>query len=191
LSEEESDAAVVARVIAGDVEQYALLIDRHQQRIRALMRRMSGSDYEAEELTQQVFVRTYFALATYKPAFPFGAWIQRIAYNLAINHLRRERRAPMAAGIVGQESDEDEAPFEPVAPASAADTGLEAREELDQVLHEARTLPNGFRDIFVLRHLGELSYEEIAEVTGVPLGTVKSRLARARGMIVSALDKDA
>ena len=87
-----SDAEVVAAVLAGDRDAYAVIIQRHQRRVFAILLRLVRSPSDAEELTQEVMCRTYFALPDYRPEYRFSSWISRISSNLGIDHLRRQNR---------------------------------------------------------------------------------------------------
>jgi RNA polymerase sigma-70 factor (ECF subfamily) len=140
---------------------------------------MTGSSSSAEEIAQETFVRAYFALGSYKPAYPFGTWLRRIAINLALNAAQREAR---------QVSVEDEA-FDAM-PHPAQDDPAESaerRETRAAIWAALGGLSREHRVLIVLRHIDELSYQEIAEATGLPMGTVKSRIARARRQLQASL----
>jgi RNA polymerase sigma-70 factor (ECF subfamily) len=180
------DRAVVGRVLAGDREAYRLLVERHQRRIRAALWRLTGNTDEAEELTQAAFCRAYFALSGFNPQYEFGAWIYRIAHNLCINHIKRDRRELALDAILDKGDDEpaelgaDEETTSPERQVAAGETAARVRAALAQ-------LPDAFRDVLVMHFLLELSHEEIVAQTGVPLGTVKSRLSRARQHLAKVL----
>lgn len=180
------DRAVVSRVLGGDRDAYRLLVERHQRRIHGALWRLTGNADEAEELTQAAFCRAYFALAGYNPQYEFGAWIYRIAHNLCINHLKRDRRELELDAILDQGDDEaaelrdDDARTNPERQATSSDLAARVRAALAQ-------LPEAFREVLVLHFLLELSHEEIIAQTGLPLGTVKSRLSRARQLLAKAL----
>lgn len=180
------DRAVVSRVLAGDRDAYRLLVERHQRRIHNALWRLTGNAGEAEELTQAAFCRAYFALASYNPRYEFGAWIYRIAHNLCINHLKRDRRTLELDAILDRGDEEaadlpdDDAHTSPERQATTSDLAGRVRAALAQ-------LPESFREILVMHFLLELSHEEIIAQTGLPLGTVKSRLSRARQLLAKAL----
>ena len=185
-SQERSDAEIVAAVLDGDRDSYGLLVARYQQRILSAMWRATGDAAEAEELTQAVFCRTYFALATYDPRFTFSTWIYRIAHNLCINVRTRGQRAlsleavqEESGGATGLLADPGPSPEE-----------RRERHELAERIREALAqLPDEFREVVFLRHVQELSYAEICDATGLPMGTVKSRIARGRRLLAASLSR--
>lgn len=185
--EDPTDQAVVSAVMAGDRDVFAVLVQRHQRRIYHALWRMFGDAEEAEELTQGAFVRAYFALGSYKPEYPFSTWLFRIAYHLFLNERRDHRRE--VGFDDGGDADDDPAQRveDPAAPPHAL---VEARDLRRTVWQAVTALPEDYRTVIVLRHMQELSYAEICEITGLPVGTVKSRLARARHQLAGLLEAD-
>ncbi|HEV3468722.1 MAG TPA: sigma-70 family RNA polymerase sigma factor [Pyrinomonadaceae bacterium] len=174
-----ADGELVERAIAGREEGFEELVRRYQRPIVAYVYRMVG-DYDAAlDLTQEVFIKVYGSLGRYRPEFKFSTWIYRIAHNAAIDHLRRQ-------GGVRTEDLEVEAEggrtFEkPLASSAPTPEQLSERSERRAEIEEVvQALPPAYRELIVLRHAHDLSYDEIAEVTGLPLGTVKNRIFRAR-----------
>lgn len=174
-----ADAELVVRSIAGREEHFEELVRRYQRAIVAYVYRMVG-DYEAAlDLTQDVFIRVYNSLNRYRPEYKFSTWIYRIAHNAAIDHLRRHGTA--RTGDLKNSTAEGETYEKPLA--SAAPTPeqeserSERRAEIEEVV---QALAPAYRELIVLRHAHDMSYDEIAEVTGLPLGTVKNRIFRAR-----------
>jgi RNA polymerase sigma-70 factor, ECF subfamily len=184
-----SDQDVVAAVLAGERDAYALLIERHQGRVFHALLRMTGSSTDAEELTQDVFCRTYFALASYKPEYRFTTWLHQIASNLAVNFIHHRRRESPPTQDTPDDCDREQ--FLDAMPDDDPDVQPEAAilssDQSDALSRAVAQLPEGFREILVMRHVLELSYEEIGAATGLPMGTVKSRLLRARRRVVDAL----
>jgi RNA polymerase sigma-70 factor (ECF subfamily) len=175
--------------MAGEREAFGLLVGRHQARLFGAMLRMLGNRLDAEEVTQEAFVRAYAALAAFDPQYRFSAWLYQIAVNLAINYRWKRSREVM----VGRDAPEADRYFE-----GLPDTGPAGRPDALSVEADQRrrlwaavaALPPDARDMIVLRHVLELSYEEIRQATGLPMGTVKSRLERARGRLAEALRRD-
>ena len=163
-----SDSIVVQRVIAGDVEAFALLVDRHHGRLARYAFHLLGSDAEAEEAVQDSFVRAYRSLATYKEQELFGAWIMRILVNRCRTRLVRERRREETAAAWLRENDE---PFEPFEPSDHFAT----RDELSIALAQ---LPAEQREAVVLRYADELGYDEISSITGAGISALKMRVKR-------------
>ena len=175
-----SDCDLVASAITGLEGSFEELVRRYQRPISAYVYRMVG-DYEAAlDLTQEIFIKVYGSLRRYRSEFKFSTWIYKIAHNSAVDHLRRSstREQPL---INGSESESFELPIESsrLSPEQESER-KERRIEIESVI---RVLPSNYRELIILRHSQDLTYEEIVEVTGLPLGTVKNRLFRAREMM--------
>ena len=174
-----ADAELVVRALSGREDGFEELVRRYQRPIVAYVYRMVG-DYDAAlDLAQEVFIKVYNSLGRYRAEFKFSTWIYRIAHNAAIDHLRRigaSRTEEMT--IEGEGGTSFEKPLASKAPSPEQETERgERRAEIEEVVGQ---LPHAYRELIVLRHSHDLSYDEIAEVTGLPLGTVKNRIFRAR-----------
>jgi RNA polymerase sigma-70 factor (ECF subfamily) len=170
------DRQLVDAVIAGDHDAFRTLVDRESQAVIALCHRMLGDQTDAQDVAQDAFLQAYRALATFRGDGPFGAWLRRIAIRVAVARLSARRDVvsldaealdPRAATL--QSNDDPEA------------TAL-ALEQQTFILDTVATLPETQRDVILLRFYGDLSLQEIADLTSHPVGTVKSRLHR--GMVV-------
>jgi RNA polymerase sigma-70 factor (ECF subfamily) len=172
-----ADRELVTRAVAGREDSFEELVRRYQRPIAAYVYRMVG-DYDAAlDLTQEVFIKVYNSLSRYRPEFKFSTWIYKIAHNSAIDHLRRHctREQSLMNEFDGEQR---ELPIESRRPSPEQESErAERRAEIEQVVHG---LPTAYRELVLLRHSHDLSYDEIALVTGLPLGTVKNRLFRAR-----------
>ncbi len=155
------------RVIAGDVEAFALLVDRHHSRLARYAFHLLGSDAEAEEAVQDSFVRAYRSLSSYKEQEQFGAWIMRILVNRCRTRLAREKRREETAAAWVREA-EQFFPFEP-------SERLAMRDELSKALAH---LPTEQREAVVLRYADELDYHEISSITGANISALKMRVKR-------------
>jgi RNA polymerase sigma-70 factor (ECF subfamily) len=180
LWKDATDRDLVATANTGVEGSFEELVRRYQRPISAYVYRMVG-DYEAAlDLTQEIFIKVYGSLARYRSEFKFSTWIYKIAHNSAVDHLRRNagRERSLSNGVEG---DQYELPIESssLSPEQESER-KERRLEIESVI---RSLPNAYRELIVLRHSQDLTYEEIVEVTGLPLGTVKNRLFRAREMM--------
>lgn len=189
-AEATSDQAIVASVLAGERDAYATLIGRYQRRIYQSLRWMTGSAYEAEELTQETFYRAYFALASYNPQYRFSTWLFQIAFNLCRTAGKKRQREVALEDYFGEEDDEatHEAQRLLVDPGETPGSVAEASELRRLMWQAVAALPADYRQVIVMRHVHELSYEEICDLTGLPMGTVKSRLARARRQLAKVLE---
>jgi RNA polymerase sigma-70 factor, ECF subfamily len=156
------------------------LVRRYQRPISAYVYRMVGDYESALDLTQEIFIKIYGSLSRYRPEFKFSTWIYKIAHNAAIDHLRRNSGRERSL-TNGTEADNYDLPIEceGLSPEQQSERE-ERRVEIESVV---RSLPTAYRELIVLRHSQDLTYEEIVEVTGLPLGTVKNRLFRARDMM--------
>ncbi len=173
-----ADGDLVRRAIRGRDDGFEELVRRDQRPIVSYVYRMTG-DYEAAlDLTQDVFIKVYGSLARYRPEYKFSTWIYRIAHNTAIDHLRRQSTREHELRARSADGDTYERPVASDAPTpEQLSERAERRAEIEDVV---QNLPAAYRELIVLRHGHDLNYDEIAEVTGLPLGTVKNRIFRAR-----------
>jgi RNA polymerase sigma-70 factor, ECF subfamily len=175
-----SDPELVASAARGLEGSFEELVNRYQRPISAFVYRMVG-DYDAAlDLTQEIFIKVYASLARYRPEFKFSTWIYKIAHNAAIDHLRRTSSRERSLSV-GTETDNYELPLE--SDGLTPEQQSEREERRGEIENVVRSLPTAYRELIVLRHSQDLTYEEIVEVTGLPLGTVKNRLFRAREMM--------
>jgi RNA polymerase sigma-70 factor (ECF subfamily) len=155
-------------------------VRRYQRPITAYVYRMLN-DYESSlDVTQEVFIKVYNSLEKYSSDYKFSTWLYRIAHNAAIDHMRRN-----SANLQSLETENDEGAYQmqiesPLLTPEQERERSEWRSEIEAVV---KCLPSVYRELILLRHAQELSYDEIAEVTNLPLGTVKNRLFRAREMM--------
>ena len=180
LWKDATDRDLVATANTGVEGSFEELVRRYQRPISAYVYRMVG-DYEAAlDLTQEIFIKVYGSLARYRSEFKFSTWIYKIAHNSAVDHLRRNagRERSLSNGVEG---DQYELPIE--SSSLSPEQESERKERRLEIESVVRSLPNAYRELIVLRHSQDLTYEEIVEVTGLPLGTVKNRLFRAREMM--------
>jgi RNA polymerase sigma-70 factor, ECF subfamily len=158
------------------------LVEAHYKHVYNLALRMVRSEADAADLTQETFVRVYRSLPRLRAEGAQLAWIRRIATNLCLDHLRRRRAAPPACSLDALLADSpDLALFADQSDAGSDPYRHSAAEERKQVLHRALgALPDDYRALIVLHHVEGMGVEEIGDALGVPPGTVKSRLSRAR-----------
>ena len=172
-----ADVELVQTAVAGREASFEELVRRYQRPIAAYVYRMVG-DYDAAlDLTQEVFIKVYNSLARYRSEFKFSTWIYKIAHNAAIDHLRRHAvREQALTGSVDGERREVAIESRRLTPEQES----ERKERCFEIESVVQLLQASYRELIVLRHSHDLSYDEIADVTGLPLGTVKNRLFRAR-----------
>ena len=175
-----TDRDLVAAAVTETDGSFEELVRRYQRPIAAYVYRMVGDYESALDLTQEIFIKVYNSLRRYRSEFKFSTWIYRIAHNSAVDHLRRTSTREQSL-IKGSEDDQFELPVESNIPSPEQESERkERRVEIESVV---RGLPANYRELVILRHSQDLTYEEIVEVTGLPLGTVKNRLFRAREMM--------
>lgn len=177
FSDRLADGELVESAIAGREACFEELVRRYQRPIAAYVYRMVGNYDAALDLTQEVFIKVYNSLTRYRSEFKFSTWIYKIAHNAAIDHLRRHAVREQAL-TNGFDTERREVSLESrrMTPEQESERN-ERRSEIESVV---QMLPAAYRELILLRHSRDLSYDEIAEVTGLPLGTVKNRLFRAR-----------
>ena len=175
-----NDRELVASAVTGLDGCFEELVRRYQRPIAAYVYRMIGDYESALDLTQEIFIKVYGSLSRYRSEFKFSTWIYKIAHNSAVDHLRRMGGRELSL-INGREDDQYEVPIDSGALTPEQESEREERRlEIESVV---RALPSAYRELIVLRHSQDLTYEEIVDVTGLPLGTVKNRLFRAREMM--------
>jgi RNA polymerase sigma-70 factor (ECF subfamily) len=168
---------VVRRAQQGDVDAFERLYRAHAPAVHSLARRMLGNESAAREMVQDVFVRAWERLGSFRGESAFGTWLHRVGVNLILNQLRVTRRD--FARFLDDESDD-------AAPATGApDRSIEARIDLDAAI--AR-LPAGARSVFVLHDIEGYAHDEIAQMLGLAPGTIRAQLWRARRQLMRYLD---
>lgn len=176
-----SDDELVDEARRGDRGAMDLLLRRHYPRVNAVCRRIAGSTRDADDAAQEAMIKVVRNIASFDGRSSFGTWVYRIAANAALDELRRRRRGP-ALHIVGES---DEGPPEPTdVLAQRRVEAIADRMAIDSALAE---LSEEFKVPVVLRDVADLDYAEIATVLDIPIGTVKSRIARGRRILVDRL----
>ncbi|MDA8021162.1 MAG: sigma-70 family RNA polymerase sigma factor [Thermoanaerobaculia bacterium] len=183
------DEELVARTLAGRADAFSYLVERYQRPVLSLIYRMVHDPVLAEDLAQEAFVRAYQRLDRYQPGRKFSSWLFKVAHNRTIDHLRRKK--PVEVDLEAQadggeskwevlEADED---------ASSPERHFEMGETARTIGRALADLRDNYREVLVLRFEHELSYQEIADVTGASLSSVKVLLHRARKALARELGK--
>lgn len=183
------DSSVVTTFLAGEERAFQELVERYQTRLLNFVFRTIGDRDRAEDLVQEVFIRVYRHLHRFDRSKKFSTWVYTIASNLAKNELRNRSRNPMVLfqTLRGAHEDEDR-PLEFEDTTARPDDMYRKRHLRELVEETVAKLPEHHRQVFVLRELEGKSYEEIAEITDCNLGTVKSRLNRARTAFAAIIE---
>jgi len=181
-----SDLKLIRKCKRGEEAAFETLLNRYRGPIYNLCFRMTRQPEDARDLSQEIFIKVFSLLERYDEEFAFSSWLFRIATNHCIDYLRRNRLRFLSldGGVRGDDQEiEVQLPDQGPRP----DTVLQRKEALDRLEEIIDELPPHYRIITLLRHDQELSYEEIAEILDLPLGTVKARIHRARNLIQQML----
>lgn len=187
MAEREADMLLVERVQAGDCEAFGLLVSKYQRKLLRLVMRYVRDPAEAEDVTQEAFIKAYRALPNFRGESAFYTWLYRIGINTAKNWLLAHgKRLPVMSEVSDEESEgiEDEALLRDE---ETPDRILMSRQIGETVQAAMEALPEDLRTAISLREIEGLSYEEIAQVMDCPIGTVRSRIFRAREAIAARL----
>jgi RNA polymerase sigma-70 factor (ECF subfamily) len=181
----DSDAPLVERAVAGDKKAFELLVIKYQRRIQRLIGRMVRDVDLVEDISQETFIRAYRALAQFRGDAQFYTWLYRIAVNTAKKSLMDLKRNPTVSENSFKSDDDDEtSPLENELTSSETPDAVLASKEIAQIINTAlEALPEELRQAITLREIEGLSYEEISEAMNCPIGTVRSRIFRAREAI--------
>ena len=183
------DTGLVNAYLDGETRSFDVLVERYQTRLLNFVYRIVGDRERAEDLVQEVFVRVYRHLGRFDRSKKFSTWIYTIASNLAKNELRNRSRNPLVLFTSMTKGWEDEErPLEFEDPSSRPDDLFRKRHVRELVETSVAQLPTHHREVFMLREIEGRSYEEIAEITHCNLGTVKSRLNRARNSFAEIIE---
>src|SRR4030043_1666933 len=176
------DSTLVARALEGDRKAFEMIVRRYEQPLTSYLGRMTGEREAALDFAQEIFIKVYCSLGSYRPAYKFSTWLFKIASNHLIDHWRKKKIPTVS---LDQPVDDGDGPLTPQVP----DPGpseirkfelAEIRQKIERALE---SVPETLRELFVLRHVNEFSYEEIADIKSLPVGTVKNRVFQAKEML--------
>ncbi len=178
-----SDAQIIATVLSGDREAYRFLVERYQDRVFGVLLRLVGDRDVAEEAAQEAFVKAYLALPRFRGESAFGTWLVQIAIHAARDRVRRRQRRWQVETV-------EEEGLE-VAAATTPDAlrSMVLDEDLDRLQLALQQLPEDYREVLVLKHIEEWSFEEIARHAQASVGSLKVRAHRGRRLLRQALEK--
>ena len=188
INQREADALLVERVKQGDQRAFALLVAKYERRVQRLLSRLVRESAEIEDITQEAFIKAYRALPQFRGESAFYTWLYRIAINTAKNYLATKSRRPVT---VGEFQGADDGEFfdlgDVVEDNNTPDAVLHSRQVAEAVNAAIEALPEDLKAAITLREIEGLSYEEIAQAMDCPIGTVRSRIFRAREAIAQRL----
>lgn len=178
------DKTLITHILEGDQSAFAALVERYQAPVYNQILRMVGSEQDALELAQETFLRVWRGLAWFQFESKFSTWLYRLAANCCIDFLRRQKKQHTVSLTADDEKTAD-IPDRQATP----EEQLLTRERRDMLQNAMAQLETGHRQILTLRVINELDYAQIAQVLDIPVGTVKSRLARARAQLRKKLQE--
>lgn len=182
-----ADEELVSAVLGGDRERFGELVERYQGRLVNYLVRLVRNLDEAHELAQEVFFKVYQALDRFDPRYRFSTWLFRVAQNAAIDQIRRRRLKLVSMSRGGDDGEDEGRDWDLPGEERGPYRELRNRERAEAIQEAIDALPWEYRELIVLRHFGELSYEDIAQLKQMPLGTVKNKLFRGRQMLKERL----
>ncbi len=187
MNQRDVDAALVARVQRGDKRAFDLLVLKYQRKIMRLLSRMIREPAEIEDVTQEAFIKAYRALPQFRGDSAFYTWLYRIAINTARNWQAANNRRPVTSSIIEMADGETFDEIDNLTDISTPESVLASRQIAETVTAAMQALPEELRTAILLREIEGMSYEDIAQSMGCPIGTVRSRIFRAREAIASQL----
>ncbi len=179
---EQDDIELVTASKSGDQDAFALLVQRHQHRVFNLVYRMLQQYDEANEVTQETFLAAWQGLPSFRGDARFSTWLYRIAYNCCMKQLEQHKRDHVLQTAIQAEQRLEDADS-----GTRVDTEIDAHDRQILVREQLSALPTKYRLVLVLRHLQEKTYEEMAEILAMPIGTIKTHLFRARNLLKERL----
>lgn len=175
---EDNDKVLVRRILAGDREAYRGIVDKHKARIYYLGVKFFHSPENAEDFTQEVFLRAFERLGTYRGASPFSAWLYRLAFNLAVNQYHVAKRKFISAGIA-------EIPDDTASPERQLIRG----EDKGRINHLLKELPDVYNIVIRMHYYDSLTYKDISKALSIPVNTVKSHVHRAKKLLLKEMKR--
>jgi len=188
MSSMDEDKKSVEQALRGDEEAFEMIIRKYQQPLLNYIGRMVGDRELALDFTQEIFIRTYSSLHSYQPQYKFSTWLFKIASNFIIDHWRKKKIDALSLDHQPKFND-SLPPLQVPADEKSIVSKFEITQIKDRIEHALECIPASLREVFVWRHINEFSYEEIADIKGLPIGTIKNRVFQAKEMIRKQLEE--
>jgi RNA polymerase sigma-70 factor, ECF subfamily len=179
---EQDDTQLVTASQQGDQDAFAFLVQRHQRRVFNMVLRMLQDYDEASEITQEVFLAAWLGLPSFRGEARFATWLYRIAYHCCLRQLERRKRERSLQAVMQAEKI-----LEGMNEEKQAEDSIELRDRQAIVREQLEKLPTKYRIVLILRHLQEMTYQEMADILTIPIGTIKTHLFRARHLLKERL----
>lgn len=177
-----TDTDLVAEALTGNQRAFAMLVERHRSAVHSVIYHIVKNTETAHDLAQETFIKAFSSLASYRSEYKFSTWLYKIAVNTSIDQLRR-RRAPHLSLDAPVETEDGQVTIEIPDDRMNPEIELERKQQEFSITTAIDDLPERYREVIQYRHQDDKSYEEIAALLGVPVGTVKARIFRAREML--------
>jgi RNA polymerase sigma-70 factor (ECF subfamily) len=187
LRSRKEDQELIVRALGGEEAAYAKLRNKYWRPLHAMLSRMIHNKHDAEDLTQEAFIKAFGSLQSYNPEYAFSTWLYKIASNNCIDYLRKRRLQTVSIDNPIRLRDGEVQMELPDRDAPRPDTPLTSSERTAILQEAVKNLPEKYRKVIELRHTHELEYNDIAERLNLPLGTVKAHLFRARALLLKRL----
>lgn len=187
LQSRQEDQDLVRRALGGEEAAYARLRNKYWRQLQAMLARMIHNKHDAEDLTQEAFIKAFVALQSYNPEYAFSTWLYKIASNNCIDYLRKRRLQTVSIDSPVKVKDGEMQMEVPDRGGPLPDTPITSGERTAILQEAVRNLPDKYRKVIELRHHDELEYNDIARLLNLPLGTVKAHLFRARALLLKRL----
>lgn len=178
----DNESAIIASALSGNQKAYTRLVETHRAAVFHIVNRIVHNDEAARDLVQETFMKAFASLGSYRSEFRFSTWLYKIAANSSIDYLRKKRIHALSLDAPMETSDgqiEIEVPDETHNP----EQQLLRKQQRISIEEAIDSLPPKYREVIVLRHKDDKPYEEIADLLGIPVGTVKARIFRARELL--------
>lgn len=177
-----TDQELVGEALAGNQRAFTTLVERHRAAVHSVIYRVVKNTDTANDLVQETFIKAFSSLTSYRPEYKFSTWLYKIAVNSSIDLLRR-RRLPLMSLDTPIETEDGSMTVEIADHRSNPEVELERKQQEFSITAAIDDLPERYKEVIQFRHQDDKSYEEIAEMLKVPVGTVKARIFRAREML--------
>lgn len=185
----EQEAAIVRKVLGGDANAFETLVLEYEKNVYNIALRMTGNSEDAVDMTQEAFIKAYNSLQSFRGDSKFSVWLYRIVSNVCLDFLRSKNRRPTVSLSV-EDDDGEDAQLDVADESQSPELLLDRKLTRDSVRRGLDSLPPDYRQILLLREIQGLSYDEIAQALSLEVGTVKSRIFRARKRLCTFLIDD-
>lgn len=179
-----ANSTLIKKARRGDGRAFGMLIENHERFVYNIVYRITGNFEDARDISQEAFIKAFKNFSSYDESSAFSTWLYRIAVNTAIDHVRKKKRENNVSleDYITEEKTESHK--------SSVEEKVISKEGVSNIMEAVNSLDEDFKTVIVLRDIEGMEYSQISEITGCPVGTVKSRLSRARGKLRQIINKN-